>query len=340
MSEPDRTPEIQAPAHRQGTVRELSAAAVSSQPPGEPRAETEQATPPEAHAAQASRADHMTATGPGHSQNEIDSAEALATAKFNSEVKRQMRQHTRRSFLIGGVAAGAGLAGWHWLRSRRNEDGLPWPFRRVLETNQELARDYFRPDRLAPAFPPEAARVDRVNGDVGLEQDVDLSGWRLTVEGLARSAERAMLTLDDVKKLPRIEMTTELKCIEGWSVVVRWAGARFSDFVNAYSPASPSDVSVAMPAGRHALPPYVGMETPDGSYYVGLEMESMLHPQTLLCYEMNGAPLTQEHGAPLRLVIPVKYGVKNIKRIGKISYKRHRPADYWAEQGYDWYIGL
>ena len=59
-------------------------------------------------------------------------------------------------------------------------------------------------------------------------------------------------------------------------------------------------------------------------------MESMLHPQTLLCYERNGAPLSQEHGAPLRLVIPVKYGVKNIKRIGTIRYCTQRPADYWA----------
>ena len=88
------------------------------------------------------------------------------------------------------------------------------------------------------------------------------------------------------------------------------------------------------------LPPYVSMAMPDGGYYVGLDMESMLHPQTLLCYERNGAPLSQEHGAPLRLVIPVKYGVKNIKRIGTVRYSTLRPADYWAERGYDWYVGL
>ena len=69
-------------------------------------------------------------------------------------------------------------------------------------------------------------------------------------------------------------------------------------------------------------------------------MESMLHPQSLLAYEINGAPLSDEHGAPLRLVTPVKYGVKNLKRIGTIRYSRARPADYWAEEGYDWYIGL
>ncbi len=85
---------------------------------------------------------------------------------------------------------------------------------------------------------------------------------------------------------------------------------------------------------------YVGMETPDGEYYVGLDMESALHPQTLLAYEMNDKPLTEEHGAPLRLIIPVKYGIKNLKRIGSINFSNQRPRDYWAEQGYDYYSGL
>ena len=69
------------------------------------------------------------------------------------------------------------------------------------------------------------------------------------------------------------------------------------------------------------------------------DMASALHPQTLLCYEMNGRPLTPAHGAPLRLVIPIKYGIKNLKQIGTIQFTDERPADYWAERGYDWYAG-
>ena len=83
----------------------------------------------------------------------------------------------------------------------------------------------------------------------------------------------------------------------------------------------------------------MSLETPDSSYYVGLDMASALHPQTLLCYEMGGAPLLPAHGAPLRLVIPVKYGIKNLKRIGTIRFTDVRPPDYWAERGYDWYAG-
>jgi DMSO/TMAO reductase YedYZ molybdopterin-dependent catalytic subunit len=65
-----------------------------------------------------------------------------------------------------------------------------------------------------------------------------------------------------------------------------------------------------------------------------------MHPQTLLAYELNGQPLTSDHGAPLRLIIPVKYGIKNIKRIGSIAFTNDRPEDYWAKEGYDWYAGL
>ena len=79
---------------------------------------------------------------------------------------------------------------------------------------------------------------------------------------------------------------------------------------------------------------------PAEDYYVGIDMPSALHPQTLLAYEMNGKTLEDRHGAPLRLVVPVKYGIKNIKRIGKIAYTNEQPADYWAEQGYDYYSGL
>jgi DMSO/TMAO reductase YedYZ molybdopterin-dependent catalytic subunit len=85
---------------------------------------------------------------------------------------------------------------------------------------------------------------------------------------------------------------------------------------------------------------YVGMATPDKKYYVGLEMASALHPQTLLAFESNGAELSLEQGYPLRLIVPMKYGIKNIKRIGTITLSNERPPDYWAEQGYDYYAGL
>ena len=271
--------------------------------------------------------------------SEVTAPDLEELQAWNEQVRRRMAQRTRRSFLGLGAGLLGGFGAWRWLVTRREIDGEPWPFRQILQVNEQLARDYFSSRRLAPEFKPSEVSPDRVNGDVGLDDDVDISAWRMSVEGLAASDEPLMLGLDAIKKLPRVEMTTEFKCIEGWSVIVQWAGARFTDFMKAYPPATPSsaDFSLDRPLD---LPPYVAMATPDGGYYVGLDMGSMLHPQTILCYERNGAPLTQEHGAPLRLVIPVKYGVKNLKRIGTIRYTTLRPADYWAERGYDWYIGL
>ena len=258
-------------------------------------------------------------------------------------VAQEMRRLSRRSFLWGGAAAAAGLGGWRWLATRRADEGIAWPLRRALEINEQLARDYFRPARLAPTFARELAREPRVNGDIGLEDELDAANWRLNVTGLAETNEQnedeLQLTIEQIKALPRVEMVTELKCIEGWSTVVHWAGARFADFINTYRPATISGDPSKPQRKPEDLLPYVSLATVDGGYYVGLEMASALHPQTLLGYEMNGAPLTADHGAPLRLVTPVKYGIKNIKRIGTIHFTDRRPADYWAERGYDWYAG-
>jgi len=257
---------------------------------------------------------------------------------WNDQVRRRMRQKTRRSFIGFGAAALAGFGTFEWIMSRREIDNVPWPIRKTLEVNEQLARDYFSTGRTAPK-PSDTRLENRINGDLGLASDFDPLKWQLQVAGLSAQDEPLTLSLDAIKRLPRVEMTTEFKCIEGWSIIVQWAGTRFTDFMQAYPPKTQSgdDFSLDDPQD---LPSYVSMATPDEGYYVGLEMESMLHPQTLLCYEQNHQPLTLDHGAPLRLVIPVKYGVKNIKRIGTIRYSNVRPPDYWAEQGYDWYIGL
>ena len=204
---------------------------------------------------------------------------------------------------------------------------MEWPLRGALRGNQRIAEAWFSDGHLSPTF--DWSRVDgntRKNGDVGLGEDFETARWALSVQG-SDSAVARQVTIAQIRELPRVEQITQLNCIEGWTVVVQWAGVRFADFTARYAPQF-----------RNAR--YVSMRTPDQAYFVGLDSASALHAQTLLCYEMNGADLTSEHGAPLRLVIPVKYGVKNIKRIGKIRYTNERPEDYWANEGYDWYAGL
>jgi DMSO/TMAO reductase YedYZ molybdopterin-dependent catalytic subunit len=258
----------------------------------------------------------------------------------DSPLRQEMARRTRRSFIVGGLAALGGVLGWRYLLQRPDAEGTPLPFRRVLDANGRLSAAYFRETRLAREFSKsQAVKQVRTNGDAGLSSPIDLAAWHMAVQpyGGGKTQE---FTLADIKALPRVEMTTELKCIEGWSIVVNWAGARFADFLAKYPLASRSGQPIKDIANPPAdLAPYVSVVTPDEEYYVGLDMHSAIHPQTLLCYEINGEPLSLAHGAPLRLVTPLKYGIKHLKRIGTIAFADQRPADYWAEQGYDWDSG-
>ena len=121
---------------------------------------------------------------------------------------------------------------------------------------------------------------------------------------------------------------------------MHFTGVRFLDFMTALSLGTRSG-RPADPAGNpQDLYPYVYLATPDEGYYVGLDMASVLHPQTLLCDAMNGEKLSPDHGAPLRLYLAVKYAFKSLKRIGLIRFQDERPRDFWVERGYDWYAGL
>ncbi|MGA7616264.1 MAG: molybdopterin-dependent oxidoreductase [Thermoanaerobaculia bacterium] len=265
-------------------------------------------------------------------------SEAARRAAEEAEVERRLRRMSRRGFVTAAIAVGTGYAGWKWLMHQPRDGGVQEPLRRVLEANEKIAEAYFDPKRLAPELPLErAAARPRINGHLGLDRNADHSNWRLRIEGMPRG-DTADLTLDEIRRFPRHEMVTEFKCIEGWSMVVHWTGARLSEVMAKFPPASRSGRRPDL-QNRNDLARYVAMETPGRGYYVGLDMASALHPQTLLVYEINRQPLSWEHGAPLRLAIPVKYGIKNIKRIATIRYTDIRPPDFWAERGYDWYAG-
>lgn len=241
----------------------------------------------------------------------------------------EVERLSRRGFAIGGVAAALGMAGFTALKFGPQDDGIPWFLRRVLRANEALGRAAFG-NCLASEFPVERAAEPRVNGRYGLLESTDATTWRVRVDHPSLGS-RELLVGECLAGLPRIEMVTEFKCVEGWSEIVQWGGVRFADFAAKHGP----------PVGSYE---YIGMMSPatppSGRYYIGLDAASALHPQTLLCNAMNGRPLSAAHGGPLRLVIPVKYGVKNIKQVNEIVFTNRRPADFWAERGYDWYLGL
>jgi DMSO/TMAO reductase YedYZ molybdopterin-dependent catalytic subunit len=253
---------------------------------------------------------------------------------------KEMRRLTRRGFMTAAVAALGGLGAWRWLTTAPAEDGVPWPLRRVLRFNEGLAEALGAPHGLAPTFPPESVRDPaRTNGLIGLASEVDASGWQVTVQHEGRGGGKT-IRLRDIQALPRHDLVSEFKCVEGWSQVMHFGGVRFVDFVTRFGLATRSGRAPDPVGNPQDLYRYVYLATPGEAYYVALDIASAVHTQTMLCDTMNRQPLTREHGAPLRLYLPVKYGYKSLKRIGLIRFQDERPADYWAQRGYDWYAGL
>jgi len=347
-------------------------------------------------------------------------------------VKRESARRTRRSFVVGGIAAAAGYGAWYAVNNSKPSGRLQGALRKSIDFDAAVNRTVWDERGLAPEYSPSRAVPLRLNGVVGLDDALDPESWRLQLAGVAdpqssplyahdvtawqykymgampadqqsedvKSAPKSdvhqqkadaapapaapsnslnpggavdsdagaalaahieamlkkrqtkrnegnaeagpsysslnigtpglLLAMSDLQKLPKVTFCTEFKCIEGWSQIIQWGGYRLRDLMEMYPPAKVN--------GRD--PRYVYMETPDGNYYGGYDMAAARHPQSLLVTEMGGQPLTQQHGAPLRLHMPIKYGYKQIKRIGLIAYTDTKPDDFWTKLGYDWYAGL
>jgi len=245
------------------------------------------------------------------------------------------KQIKRRRFIAFGsfiVLEAAAFGGWKWLANSPTEvktvtGGAKAPLRRALNQTELFCRRLFSGNHLVKTYPKEmVAKNLRSNSYVGMPDNFNRANWKMQV--IKSPIETLTLTLDDIKSLPKTELIYDFKCVEGWDQVQHWAGVKFSDFVAHYQ------------LEKQAAMEYVGFATEDKQYYVGIDMPSAMHPQTLLAYEVNDGPIPIQNGAPLRLIIPVKYGIKNLKRIATISFSNQRPPDYWAEQGYDYYSGL
>src|SRR5262245_22576931 len=151
-------------------------------------------------------------------------------AEAGASAEQELRRLTRRSFIAGGAAVLAGLGAGRWLATAEPEHGLPWPLRRVLRLNEGLAETLGSPRGMAPTFSAERVRGPaRTNGLIGLDGEVNVADWQLRVEHVGRGAGQT-IRLDDVQRLQRHDLVTELKCVEGWSEVMHFGGWRFLDF--------------------------------------------------------------------------------------------------------------
>ncbi len=234
---------------------------------------------------------------------------------------------SRRSFLVGLAFAGFGGVGLRQLANHTGEDdSIAGPLRSVHNFNAAVWESLYNPNALAPTFDQSEQEPIRVNGRHGVREEIDLDSFVMQVIG--RNGEViGEHDMDDLHSFPYQEMTIEHKCVEGWSGIVTWGGTLFTNFAALY-------------ADEVENSDFVNMETPDGVFQVNMDMASMLHPQTMLTWTLNQEPLSQLQGAPIRLTTPLKYGIKQIKRIARLEFSNTRGPDYWEIRGYDWFSGL
>ncbi|HWA61256.1 MAG TPA: molybdopterin-binding protein [Caulobacteraceae bacterium] len=213
--------------------------------------------------------------------------------------------------------------------TRRVQDLLVGP--------RALAREY-RPQDITPGF--------KANGTTDPDSDAyralaanGFRDWRLEIGGLV---ERPLsLSLDDLRAAPSRSQITRHDCVEGWSGIAGWKGARLGPLLQR--------------AGLKPQARFIAFFCADtleltldgtGDYYETIAIADAFHPQTILAFEMNGAPLPVAHGAPVRLRLERQLGYKMAKYVMRIAaidsfagLGRGR-GGYWEDRGYQWYAGI
>jgi DMSO/TMAO reductase YedYZ molybdopterin-dependent catalytic subunit len=177
------------------------------------------------------------------------------------------------------------------------------------------------PEFSASQIQPDALLVNSFNGS----PEIDLATFRLKITGEVNNP--LALSLPQIYQMPLTTMVIRHVCVEGWAAIVQWGGIRLRDLI-----------ALAQPkAGVR----YVYFKSADG-YYESWDLAASLHPQTLLAYEKNGAPIPLVNGAPLRLAAPIKLGYKQSKWVTEVMLLSQLLPEqgYWEDKGYEWFAGL
>jgi sulfoxide reductase catalytic subunit YedY len=156
------------------------------------------------------------------------------------------------------------------------------------------------------------------------------SPWSIVVEGECEKAGRYSLE-DILKPHDSEDRVYRFRCVEGWSMVIPWQGFPLSDLIKRFQPTSKA--KYVRFETLHDPEHMLGQRRPilDWPYVEGLRMDEAMHPLTILATGLYGKTLPNQNGAPLRLVVPWKYGFKNIKSIAKISFVEKQPVSAWTK---------
>ena len=263
----------------------------------------------------------------------------------DSEITPPSVYWNRRSFLRGGaIAAGAVATGW--LYRRLNGVSL-----RAVDTEAldglvaaPTAGDGsgFRTDEV---MTPLASVANYNNfyefttdkdGVAAAAAGFDTSGWQVSVEGLV--GKPRVFDLDDLLAIsPPEERVYRMRCVEAWSMVIPWAGYSLAKLLARVEPLGSAKYVAFQTLHDPARMPGQRTDILEWPYVEGLRMDEAMHPLTLLASGLYGRALPPQDGAPIRLVVPWKYGFKGVKSIVKITLVEDQPPTTWNRSAPDEY---
>ena len=166
--------------------------------------------------------------------------------------------------------------------------------------------------------------------------------WSVAVEGMVKNPKT--FTLEDLLKLsPQEERIYRLRCVEGWSMVIPWVGYSLSELIKKAEPLGSAKYVEFVTLADPKTMPFVGSRVLEWPYVEALRMDEAMHPLALLAFGMYGEVLPNQSGAPVRMVLPWKYGFKSGKSIVKIRFTDKEPKTAWnkaAQQEYGFYSNV
>ena len=195
---------------------------------------------------------------------------------------------------------------------------------------------------------PQEERIYRLRCVEGWSMVIPWVGYSLS-ELIKRvepqgSAKYVQFAIEDLLKLsPQEERIYRLRCVEGWSMVIPWVGYSLSELIKRVEPQGSAKYVQFVTLADKATMPFVGSSVLDWPYTEGLRLDEAMHPLTLLAFGMYGEVLPNQNGAPVRLVVPWKYGFKSAKSIVKIRFVEKEPSTAWnkaAAQEYGFYSNV
>lgn len=152
--------------------------------------------------------------------------------------------------------------------------------------------------------------------------------WTVEVEGLVHKKKK--FDIDDLKKLSALEdRVYRFRCVEAWAMVIPWVGYSLSKLINAVQPLGSAKYVEFISVDRPSQEPGIMRVSIPWPYTEGLRMDEAMHPLTLLTLGLYGQELPNQDGAPVRMVVPWKYGFKSAKSIVKIRFVKHQPQTTW-----------